>query len=713
MGDPFAMDSPPVTLSAEYLAQTSLSFGDLALDGDDVYFVEGRANEGGRRVIVRAGSDGVLEDILPAGWDVRTRVHDYGGGAFLVSDGTVYFSAARDGRIYRVAGRRSPGAGCAADAPEPGVPTAGVPTAGVPTSERLAPNAAAPAPDPVTPAGEWRYADFALDSVRRRLLCVLETPRAGREPQNALAAVALGGERAITRAQPASAPASRRESQPAQPATRPPRVLHAEHDFYAAPRVSPDGCQLAFVAWNHPHMPWDEAELWLADIAQDGELTDVRRIAGGAGEAVQQPVWSPAGVLHFVSDKSGWWNIYRVADGGRVDAVLPMAAEFGAPPWVFGVTLYGFDRDGEMWCAFWQDGVCRLARLPGGRLAPAAGLGAEFTDFENLKAGGAGETVVAALAAGPKQSRSLVAVRDGRVAVLRRSSADGAHDAWLAAPESIRFTAADGEAEGQAFFYRPSGPRGRGNGRGEPETAPPLLVFCHGGPTGQATSALNGPIQYFASRGFAVLDVNYGGSTGHGRRYRERLRHGFGEVDVDDCVRAAQTVAGRGDVDPRRMAIRGKSSGGYTVLRALARTDVFCAGVAHYALADLEGMLREGPKFESHYAEWLVGPYPDELARYRERSPLYHAELIRQPVLLLHGADDTVVPVQHSIVMADALRARGTPVAQLVFAGEGHGFRAARTIRRAFEAELSFYAQVLGVTVNEQLVPLEIAHWRG
>ena len=639
-------DARPSPLSAVDLAQSSLTFGDLVLDGDDVYFVESRASEGGRRVIVRTRGNG-LEDVTPAPWSARTRAHDYGGGAFTAAKGVVYFSEASDQRVYRIV---------------PGL-----------------------APEPLTPAGNWRYADFVIDKARNRLLCVLETVDAGVEPRAALAEISLDAAGAVD-------------------TTSSPRTLVAGHDFYSAPRLSPDGQRLAFTAWNHPHMPWDEAELWMADVGDDGQLENARCIAGGSAEAVQQPVWSPDGVLHFVSDCSGWWNLYRVQPDGSVLAVLPMAAEFGAPQWVFGVSLYGFDRRGALWCAFWRDGVCRVALLDGMDLERVSEF-SPFTDVDNLKAGGGEQAVVAALVAGPEEGRLLTVVRDGKAAVLRRSSDARLDSRFMSHPEAVRFPVKDGE--GHAFFYRPV----HAHCGQAPNEAPPLLVFCHSGPTGQASPALNWHIQFWTTRGFAVLDVNYGGSTGYGRAYRERLRHGWGEVDVEDCVSAAQWVAARGDVDPRRVAIRGKSAGGYTVLRALACSDVFCAGVAHYAVADLEGMMKEGPKFESHYAEWLIGPYPQEMARFRERSPLHHADKIRRPVLLLHGADDPVVPAEHSVTMARALREQGVPVAQVVFPGEGHGFRGADSIRRALEAELSFYAQVLGIELTEQIAPVKIANW--
>jgi dipeptidyl aminopeptidase/acylaminoacyl peptidase len=511
---PYGSWKSPIT--SDLLVSNTLTLGKVAIDGDAIYWSEGRPAEGGRVVVVRRTPDGQASDVTPAGFNVRSRVHEYGGGAYLAVAGTLYFSNFADGRVYR----QDPGA----------------------------------APRPISPAAELRYADFALDRYRGRLICVREDHRApGCEAINTLVSLELDG---------------RGESQ----------VLASGNDFYAAPRLSPDGARLCWLTWNHPNMPWDSTELWVATIDEDGALAGPTRIAGGPGESIFQPEWSPDGGLHFVSDRTGWWNLYRWrttsgAGDGRAEPLHPIDAEFGQPQWLFGMAIYCFDAAGRVICAYQERGVSRLALLDTdtGAFEP---IELPYTAI-SVPVAGAGYVVF--IAGAPREPISVVRLdlSTRAVAALRRSSALGLAPAYISEPEAIEFPTERG-LMAHAFFYPPGNP----NFRAPPGERPPLLVLSHGGPTGASNAILDPELLFWTSRGFAVGDVNYGGSTGYGRAYRERLAGRWGIVDVQDCVNAARYLADRGDADRERMAIRGGSAGGYTTLCALTFCDEFTAGAS-------------------------------------------------------------------------------------------------------------------------------------
>ena len=630
---PYGAWKSPVT--ADLLTTGAVRLGDLAADGKDVYWVEGRPSEGGRFVVVVRTGAGATRDVTPAGFNVRTRVHEYGGGAFTVHRGTVYFSNFQDGRLHR----QAPGAD----------------------------------PEPLTPESARRYADLEVDEERRRLLCVLEEP-GEKEPRNTLASVDLDtGE--VT-------------------------ILASGNDFYSAPRLSPDASRLAWLTWNHPDMPWDATELWTADVAEDGTLKNPRPAAGGNGESVFQPLWSPEGILTFVSDRTGWWNLYGLGDG-EPEALCPMEAEFGLPQWVFGMSTYCFVSATDIVCTYTTGGLWHLARLNTGtgRLAPID-TGCSF--ITGLRAG---DGFVAFTAGFPSKAdaQARLDLDSGRLEILRRSSKIQLDAGDISVPESVEFFSKD-DRPAHAFLYRP---RNR-NHRGPEGEKPPLLVMIHGGPTAAAPAAFVLKIHYWTTRGFAVLDVNYGGSTGYGRPYREVLYGRWGEVDVDDCAFAARHLVDRGEVDPDRLAITGGSAGGYTVLAALAFRDVFKAGASHYGVSSLEALTEDTHKFESRYLDRLVGPYPECSVLYQERSPLHHADRITCPVIFFQGLDDKVVPPDQSERMADALRDRGIPVALVTFEGEQHGFRKSGSIRRAYEGELYFYSRIFGFEPADDIEAVEI-----
>ena len=628
---PYGAWKSPIT--SDLIVAETIGLGGVVVDGDDIYWSESRPGEGGRNVLVRRLKDGGREDVTPAPFNVRTRVHEYGGGAVTVHRGTVWFSNFADQRLYRLA--------------------------------------AGAAPTPLTPeaAGgtSWRYADGVIDEARERWIGVREA-HAGGQVDNAIVAV-----------------------DPAQPG--PGRVLAEGCDFYAAPRLSPDGQRLCWISWNHPNMPWVGTELWVAKIAADGGLADRRKIAGGEAESICQPLWSPDGALYFISDRSGWWNLYRCDAGGDgpVRPLCPHEAEFAGAQWAFGQSSYAFLGADHIVCTYGEGGRTVLARLDvtDGKLTP---LDLPYSEFGSVKTC-AGKIVCGA--GSPTGPGAIVTVDPdtGVVEVLRQSSAAAADpklQRYFTAAQHVEFPTAGG-LTAYANYYAPHNP----DFTAPADEKPPLVVKCHGGPTSSASSSLSLGIQYWTSRGIAVIDVDYGGSTGYGRAYRERLKGAWGVVDVDDCVNAARHVCAQGLADAERAVITGGSAGGYTVLAALAGRDFFKGGASYYGVSDVAALARDTHKFESRYLDWLIGPYPERADLYTERSPLTHAEGLNSPVIFFQGAEDRVVPPNQTEMMVEALRRRGIPCGYLLFAGEQHGFRRAENIKRALDAELYFYAELV------------------
>jgi len=587
---------------------------------------------------VRRTPDGRTCDVTPAPFNVRTRVHEYGGGAFAVGGGCVYFSHFGDARLYRQD----------------------------PTG----------APRPLTGEGSFRFADLEIDRRRGRVICVCEEhSAAGHEPVNTLVAIDHDGDDE-------------------------PIVLAAGNDFYSSPRLNPDGSRLAWLSWDHPNMPWDGTELWVGEIDDDGALGQCERVAGGPEESIFQPEWSPDGVLHFVSDRTGWWNLHRHRDG-QVEALCPKAAEFGAPQWTFRMSMYGFASPDQIVCTYAEGGVRHLARFDT-RTLVLTPLETALSEFDGMRV--APDRAVF-MAGSPTQPLALTQfdLRTGAFDVLRRSSEVVVEARYIARAEAVEFPTQGGRTA-HAFFYRPHNP----DYGAPPGERPPLLVLSHGGPTAATSSTLRLGVQFWTTRGFAVLDVNYGGSSGYGRAYRQRLDGQWGIVDVDDCVHGARFLVERGLVDGKRLAIRGASAGGYTTLCALTFRDVFTAGASSYGIGDLEALAADTHKFESRYEERLVGPYPERRDLYRARSPIHFTDRLSCPVIFFQGLDDNVVPPNQAEAMVAALRAKKLPVAYAPFAGEQHGFRRADTIRRVLEAELYFYARVFGFALAEPIEPVPI-----
>jgi dipeptidyl aminopeptidase/acylaminoacyl peptidase len=589
--------------------------------GGALYWIESRPADAGRSVLVHH-ANGEKRDITPAPFSVRSRVHEYGGGAAAIDGDTVYFVNETDQRVYR----QTPGAD----------------------------------PQALTPSGACRYGDLVVDGVRGRLIAVAEDHAAARV-NNRLVAIDCRG-RTI-------------------------QVLAAGADFYSSPRLSPDGSRLAWLQWNHPEMPWDAAELWTAELGGDGVPCAARRLAGGASESVFQPEFSPRNVLHFVSDRDGWWNLYR-HDGDAARALTRERAEFGRPQWQFNQRTYGFADPDTLIASFVQDGLWHLAEVSSGGKLRVIKL--PYTSISQVDAT-AGRALL--LAASPQAAEAVVEVdlATGMAHPVEKQSATTLAGDWLSIARPLSYATHDG-GRAHALYYPPHNPQAQAS-RGE---RPPLLVWCHGGPTAASDSALDLRIQYWTSRGFAVLDVNYRGSSGYGREYRRQLYGLWGIVDVIDCLDGARHLVRRGEADSTRLAIRGGSAGGYTALAALTFHKFFTAGASYYGIADLETAMTDTHKFESRYGDRLLGPYPAARALYRERSPLHAAGRLNCPVIFFQGLKDKVVPPDQAERMAAALTAKGVPVAYLTFANESHGFRAAATIRTTLEAELYFYSRVFG-----------------
>jgi dipeptidyl aminopeptidase/acylaminoacyl peptidase len=704
---PFGSWRSPIT--ARLIAESGIGLGLVRAAADSLFWVEMRPLEDGRYVVVRRGPDGAIADVTPRGHNSRTLVQEYGGGMYTAHAGgggtMVIWSELSDQRLYR---------------------------------QDVTADGSASEPRPITPEPEapraLRYADGRVTPDGRTLICVRERHE-GDAVTNELVALPTDGSAA-------------------------PRMIACGHDFYGAPRLSPDGRRLAWLSWDHPQMPWDGTELWTADLTAAGELAAERRVAGGPTESVLQPDWSPDGRLHFVSDRSGWWNLYRL-DEEAATALAPLPVEFAKPAWVFGMQNYGFLPDGRIVAYFSGDGIDGIGLIGsagsggsggllsdgGARSADDAGVPAcareadalrpidcPLTTFSSLAVLG---DEVAVIAGGSATAAALLLLDPltGALTEVRRSKSVDVDPAYVSAVEPIEFptryapgSVAGPLAEELAAVERLDGVGTVGGASGEALTAhalyyppanadlagpadekPLLLVMSHGGPTAAHETLLDLEIQFWTSRGIAVVDVNYGGSTGYGRAYRERLRGNWGVVDTVDCINAARYLAERGDVDPARLAIQGGSAGGYTTLNALTRHRFFAAGASYFGLADLEAFATGGThKFESRYLDGLVGPYPERADVYKERSPINHVADISCPVIVLQGLEDEIVPPAQAEIIVAALADKGLPYAYLAFEGEQHGFRKAENIVRAQEAELYFYGRVFGFTPADEIAPVPI-----
>lgn len=603
------------------------------------WWLEGRPEEGGIQALFRRDPDGTMTRLTPPGFNARSRVHEYGGAATLISGELIVVSDFVTGRLNRVV------------APEQVVP--------------------------FTPERQWRYADAVHDPAHDRLIAVRED----HEPEmvakhgewnNDLVAIDL--------------------------ATGAVTILAEGADFYAAPRLSPDGSTLAWLEWHHPNMPWDGTELFQAPILEDGTLGPRLLVAGSRSDWISQPRWSPDGILHFAAEPHGWMNLFRFANG-EIETVTDYEAEFVGPDWQFGYATYEFMADGTILAIARSAGRDALVKIDAnGDLTP---IDVPFTEMSGLSIDG--DTVIMR-GSGPLNPASVVELdANGTVTILRTATPNQPEREDVALPQHVEFPTAGGRTA-YGNFYPPTnksfvGPAGE---------LPPLIVTSHGGPTAQAFSGIATGLQLFTSRGYAVLDVDYGGSTGYGKAYRKRLEGQWGIVDVEDCVNGAKYLAEQGLVDGERLAIRGGSASGFTTLAALAFTEDFDAGCTYFGIGDLRAFVKDTHKFESRYLESLVGPWPEAKQVYLDRSPSLHAERITAPVLVQQGAEDKIVPIEEAERIVDALFERHVPHAYLLYPGEDHGFRGKDAIIRSFGAELSFYAQVFGFQPADDIEPLQI-----
>lgn len=610
----------PSPLTAARVTAGALRLDQIQLDGNDVYWLEGRASEGGRNVIVKRSSQGPV-DMTPAGFNVRTRVHEYGGAAYTVHKGAIYFSNFSDQRVYRM----TPGE----------------------------------APVAMTEPGPM-WADYRVDSARHRLIGVREE-----DGVNAIAAI-------------------------------PDRVLLHGADFYSDPIVSPDGKFLAWLQWNHPNMPWDGTELWVGAFNASGLIGVREKVAGGASESIFQPEWSPDGMLYFVSDRTDWWNLYRWrpsaslrADGESVEPMHLMDAEFGKPQWTFSMVTYAFAGEHRIAATYVQEGRWKLAII-NTDLKTFAPVDLPVQPLESIK-GNTKTGDIFFVGASSTEPPAIIRLRGRHLDILRSSTTETIPRDWISVAEAVTFKVKDRDVH--AFYYSPTNPEVSAPA-GE---KPPLLVITHGGPTGATSDVLDPKIQFWTSRGFAVLDVDYSGSTGYGRRYRDRLKGQWGIVDVEDAVGGAEAMVAMGKADGNRLIIRGGSAGGYTTLAALTFFTTFKAGASYYGISDLEVLQHDTHKFEARYNDTLIGPWPAARDVYKARSPIHFTDRLSCPIILFQGLEDKVVPPNQSEMMAEAARKKGLKVKYVTFAGEQHGFRKAENIIRSLEEELAFYRDVFGL----------------
>ncbi len=609
----------------------------IEIEGDDIYWSEGRPSEAGRYVIVRHSSEGETIDVNPPPFNARTRVHEYGGGAYKVYNDTVYFTDFKDQRLYQMK-----------------------------LGEK---------PWPITPKTALRYADIVFDRHRRRIICVREDHRKrGEEAVNTIVSMDLNGKDV--------------------------KNIVIGNDFYSSPRVSPDGRQLAWITWNHPYMPWDKTELWIGELSDDNLVERPKIVAGELEESVVQPLWSPDGVLYFVSDRSNWWNIYRWKDD-EVTPVYPMEAEYATPSWVFAQSNYAFESEHKVICSYTVNGEwhCALLHAETGQIED---IKIPYTQISHLKVS---HSYAVFIGGSARETASVVKLdlEKGTTEVLKRSSEISIDSRTLSKPKPIEFPTEKG-LTAHAIYYEP---------RNKDYTAPsnmlpPLLVFVHGGPTSVASTTLSWSIQFWTSRGFAVVDVNYGGSSGYGREYRQRLNGQWGVLDIEDCVNAAKHLVDVGEVDRDKLAIRGGSAGGYTTINALTFRDVFKAGASYYGISDLEVFVQDTHKFESRYLDTLVGPYPERKDLYHDRSAINFLDKLQTPMILFQGLEDKIVPPNQAELIVEALRKKGKPVAYIPFDGEQHGFRQAKNIKRSLEAELYFYSKIFGFEPDVAMEPVVI-----
>ena len=608
-------------ITSEMLVGGAVRLGEIVTDGDDVWWAESRPDEGGRTVIVRNGKDQTDKKT-----NVRTLVHEYGGSAWSVRNGTLVYSQYLDQRLYR---RDKSGDSI-----------------------------------PLTPKSEtqqsYRYADGRITNNEDWYVCVREIHTSSdEEPSNEIVAVPLDGSQQI-------------------------RVLVSGPDFVSSPRVSKEGNQIAWVQWNHPNMPWDDTQLCIASLEE--MVLSNQKVTKSKAESFFQPEWDDQGNLHVVSDRNNWWNLFRVDQStNEIDltSLTNIEAEIGLPQWVFGQSRYAFVGD-EIWFVYREAGIDKLATLSSnGQFEQIKIDATEIESVTNYQDG------IVATVSSWKAESSVMFINSEEVRPLSKTRDLDIGESWFPVPETFTYQTSDSE-KAHALFYSPTNPEYEIH---ENEN-PPLIVLAHGGPTGSARRQLQLSIAYWTSRGFGVADVDYRGSTGYGRLYRNSLRNSWGLADVEDCVAVAKHLVAQKKVDKNRLAIKGGSAGGFTVLAALTFHDTFTAGASRYGIADLAILAKDTHKFESRYLDRLVGKWPEDEEIYKQRSPIHHIEQLSTPMVILQGSEDPIVPPNQAHLMAKKLKENDIPHALIEFSDEGHGFRKAPNITKAIESELAFFAQI-------------------
>jgi dipeptidyl aminopeptidase/acylaminoacyl peptidase len=623
-------------ITSDLIVSQTVGIGSLAVNQGNIYWLEKRPQEEGRNLLIGYGNRGELKNFTPSPLSVRSKIHEYGGGAFVVEGNTIYFSNYQDGRIYQqIIGTQ---------------------------------------PYPLTAKLERRYGDLVVDRHRNRLICVCEDHSLGGEAVNSIVTINLSTGRI--------------------------QNLVAGSDFYAAPRLSADGKYLVWLSWNHPDMPWDSTYLWLGQLDPDGLVLEPELMAGGPAESICEPKWGDDGTLYFASDRTDWWNLYRRQPGGKVEILHQKSAEFAYPHWVFGLSTYTVVGE-DLICAYATDGCWHLGKIDL-KTKQFREIKTTYTNISDLQGG---DDFVIFIGGSPTEATAVIKLdlNTSREQILRRTGELEIDPGYLSLPEAIAFPTTDG-LTAYAWYYPPQNK----DYLAPPGELPPLVVKSHGGPTAAATVDLNLRIQYWTSRGFGYLDVNYGGSIGYGRQYRQRLDGKWGIVDVDDCINAAKYLVKDNRVDGDRLVITGSSAGGYTTLAALTFRDTFKAGASYYGVSDLEILAKDTHKFESRYLYRLVGKYPEERAIYQARSPIYYTDQLDCPVIFFQGLKDQVVPPNQAEMMFQAIKHKGLPVAYLAFPQEAHGFRMAENIKKSLDSEFYFYSRVFNFEPADQLEQIEI-----
>ena len=613
-------------ISEEAVVSESLHISDIHIDGNDVYWIEKRESENGHNTIIKKNKDGDLTDAIPDTFNAKTNVHEYGGGAFSVSNGIVVFSNHPDNRLYKV-------------------------------------SEANPLPTPITEDDpRLRYANIEFDNFRNRVITVQEDHTNPQAIINSLVSIDLESPNNMI-------------------------TIKSGADFYSSPSLSPRGTQLAWVEWNHPNMPWDSTTLHIGDISDNGDLLTNKQISGFQNESVSNPIWSPEGILHYISDCSGWWNIFCLKDNREIN-LTPIKAEFTQPQWQLGINFYDFISKDEIICSYNQNGIWQLGLLSTSdkqikQILP------QFTEIGRAGIKASKEKFVSILGSYDSGYKLYeYNIKDSQIRQLSSKEDPDIDKAYYSVPQNIEYQT-QGSQQSHGIYYKPTNPLHKSS-----NTLPPLIVITHGGPTAATTGTLNLEVQYWTSRGFAVLDVNYRGSTGYGTHYRKQLNGKWGVYDVEDCIKGAIHLVNKGEVNPNQLIVKGSSAGGYTALAALTFYNIFTAGVSYYGISDLTALAEETHKFESRYLDSMIGKYPEHKQEYEDRSPLFHIDKITSPILLFQGLKDKIVPPNQSQNMANLLIQKGIYNNLITFDNESHGFKEPENIKKCLVEELKFYQYI-------------------